>query len=507
MERTKGNLATAAVIVAGAALLISVSALSEQPKEQPPKDPAPPTGGAKQADEPPVARVVAKKVVAKKAAKKKDPRLMYTTYFYTANEAVVHGYDMGTKVRIVSLADRGTIWKGQVDRGQTHLVKTGKGVFAFLSDKKASILVGTPSRCAVVGYWVRDQDGSFRSNHFYSRLPSSASNREKVLVWAWEDTKVTVTDLIQDKKLFSGTIKANGRFEISGKKLAGMSNSVLEVKADKKAVSVQVYYDEGFFVPARSGRAAGKDFFTYVGDITNGVNDLSVMAYQAEARVKVLDLKSGKAIWSGKVAPGKIHTLTLSGRYVRVQSDVEIGVAVAPYKHYKTAYMEHHFAGGQEGTGIETSFLLTTPQELWIFSYYDGNPITVTDARTGKQIWKGKLNAGQSRGVHPGHGFYRVQAQKGVSVMGGAMACGAEFSPAGGMFKVDEALLKVLKQIRQQRVERAARKGRTLSDEELAAPLSAPEVQQAVKAAQKGSGRPSMSPAETKERLRKMKTY
>ncbi len=500
MEKNKGNLATAAVIVAGAALLISVSALSEQPGDKPQKTPAPPTpaGGAGQPAKPPVKKVV---------LKKKGPRLMYTTYFYTANEAVVHGYEMGTKVRVVSLADRGTVWKGQVDRGQTHLVKTGKGVFAFLSDKKASILVGTPSRCAVVGYWVRDQNGSFRSNHFYSKLPSAASNREKVLVWAWEDTRVTVTDLIRDKKLFSGIIKANSRFEIAAKELSQMRSSVLEVKADKKAVSVQVYYDEGFFVPSRSGRAAGKDFFTYVGDITNGVNDLSLMAYQAAARIKVLDLQSGKAIWSGKVAPGKIHTLTLSKRYVRVQSDVEIGVAVAPYKHYKSAYMEHHFAGGQEGTGIETNFLLTTPQELWIFSYYDGNPITVTDARTGKQVWKGKLNAGQARGVHPGHGYYRVQSQKGVSVMGGAMACGAEFSPAGGMFKVDEALLRVLKQIRQQRVERAAKAGRTITQDELEAPLSAPEVQQAVKAAQKGSGRSSMSPAETKERLKKMKTY
>ncbi len=502
MERTKGTLTTAVVIVAGIALLISVSALSDTPG---PKQPRPKIKTPVKA--PPVTFKAPSVKAPPKKQVPKGKRLMYTTYFYTANEAVVHGYQMGTRVRIVSLKDRGTVWKGQVDRGQTHLVKTGKGVFAFLSDKKASILVGTPSRCAVVGYWVRDQNGSFRSDHFYSQLPSAASNREKVLVWAWEDTKVTVKDLIQDKVVFSGPIKANSFFEIGAAKLRKMSSSVLEISADKKAASVQVYYDEGFFVPSRSGRAAGKVFHTYVGDITNGVNDLSVMAYQAAARVKVLDLKSDKLIWSGKVAPGKVHTLTLSRRYVRVVSDAEVSVSVAPYKHYKADYMEHHFAAGQEGTGIETSFLLTTPRELWIFSYYDGNPITVTDARTGKQVWKGKLGAGQATGVHPGHGFYRVQSQKGVSVMGGAMACGAEFSPAGGMFKVDEALLKVLKQIKQQRVERAAREGRKISQDELDAPLAAPEMQQAVKAAQKGSGRSSMSEAETKERIKRMKTY
>ena len=506
MDRTKGTLATAAVIGGGLALLISVSALSKAPKKQVEPGTTGPgvtTPGSSTPARPGAAVV---KAPAKKRVLQTGKRLMYTTYFYTANEAVVHGYEMGTKVRIVSLSSRGTVWKGQVDRGQTHLVKTGKGVFAFLSDKKASILVGTPSRCAVVGYWVRDQNGSFRSNHFYSRLPSAASTREKVLVWAWEDTKVSVTDLIRDKKLFSGTIKANSYFEIGAAELQKMSSSVLEVQADKKAVSVQVYYDEGFFVPSRSGRAAGKVFHTYVGDITNGVNDLSLMAYQAAASIKVLDLKNDKLIWAGKVAPGKVHTLTLSKRYVRVLADVEIGVAVAPYKHYKTDYMEHHFAGGQEGTGIETNFLLTTPRELWIFSYYDKNPITVTDAHSGKQVWKGTLNAGQATGVHPGHGFYKVQSQKGISVMGGALACGAEFSPAGGMFKVDEALLKVLKQIKQQRRQRAAREGRKISDDELNAPLAAPEMQQAVKAAQ-GAGRSSMSRSETRERLKKMKTY
>ncbi len=75
---------------------------------------------------------------------------MYTTYFYTAAEAVVHGYEKDTQVRIVSLADpatqrkAGTIWQGTVGVGETKLVPTGPGVFGLLSDKKAAILVGTP---------------------------------------------------------------------------------------------------------------------------------------------------------------------------------------------------------------------------------------------------------------------------------------------------------------------------------------------------------------------------
>ena len=62
----------------------------------------------------------------------KGKRLMYTTYFYTAGEAVVHGYSKNTKVRIVSLKKGGTVWKGVVSRGQTKLVRTGQGASCAL---------------------------------------------------------------------------------------------------------------------------------------------------------------------------------------------------------------------------------------------------------------------------------------------------------------------------------------------------------------------------------------
>ena len=103
MERTR-TLITAAVIVTGVALLISVRALSDAPKKKSAARRlahARPAAGGK--------KVATVKATVKKKVKKKIPagdRLMYTTYFYTANEAVIHGYQMGTGVRIVSLADR-----------------------------------------------------------------------------------------------------------------------------------------------------------------------------------------------------------------------------------------------------------------------------------------------------------------------------------------------------------------------------------------------------------------
>ena len=441
-------------------------------------------------------------------------RLMYTTYFYTATEAVIHGYEDDTKVRIVSLEKKGTVFEGVVNKGETKLVRTGRGVFGFLSEKKASILVGTPSSCTAVGYYVRDHAGSFKSSHFYTELPSSMSaTGARVVIWAWKDVNLSVKDLSSHKTLADGVkVKAGGHYTLPHRTLQSMGSHVLEIGADQPEIMVQVYYDEGFFVPSKDGRAAGRIFYTYVGDITEGVNDLQLVSYHGNAEVTVTDIENGKKIWSGVVNRGGIHTLTLSKKYVKVEANREISVAVAPYAHYQGGYAEHHFSLGSEGTGIEHDFLITSPGELWLFSYYNDSAVEVTNAKTGEKIWNGKLGAGHVRGLTPGHGFYRVRASKGVSVMGGSSACGAEYSPAAGMFAVDEALFSVVQEIREERRVRAAAQGRTLTEAEYQAPLSKEEVQKAKRKIRKTPS-PAAAPAQTmsddeiEERLETMQTY
>jgi hypothetical protein len=436
--------------------------------------------------------------------------LMYTTYFYTAAEAVVHGYEPDTHVRIVSLAKggEGTVWSGVVGPGKTVTVPTGAGVFGFLTDKKASILVGTPSSCTAVGYFVKNRDGSFRSDHFYSQLPSSVSMPgAKVVVWAWEDTEVAATDITADRSLFKTKLKAGGHYSIDADRLGSMGSHVLELVANKKAIEVEVYYDEGFIVPAQDGRGSGRLFYTYVGDITEGVNDLLITSYFAPAKVEVTDVETGASIWSGTVEKGGLKTLTMARRYVKVSSNVEVSVGVGPYAHYQGGYAEHHFSMGAEGTGIEHEFLVTTSGELWIFSYFDGSDVTVTDANSGREVWRGMLSAGHVQGLTPGFGYFRVKSSRGISVMGGASACGGEYSPAGGMFAVDEALFKVVAEIREQRRDRAAKLGRTLNAAEEAAPLSDDEVQRAQKAVESKTGAPAPSAAEVRQRVDSMVTY
>ena len=68
-------------------------------------------------------------------------------------------------------------------------------------------------------------------------------------------------------------------------------------------------------------------------------------------QVTVTDVNDGKEIWKGEVPKGGIHTLTLKGQHVKVVSDTDVCVQVAPYEHYKGGYAEHHFGTGGEGSG------------------------------------------------------------------------------------------------------------------------------------------------------------
>lgn len=429
--------------------------------------------------------------------------LTYTTYFYTAAEAIIHGFENDTKVRIISMDKKGTVYSGTIDRMQTKTISTGAGVFSFVANKKASILVGTPSSCAVVGFWLRDQEGSYRAKQLFTQLPSSASSPDcRVVVWAWDDVKVDINDYTADKILGQAEIKAGKYFELKREQLKDIGSHVVNFTADKPAISVQVYYDEGFTVPSATGGGAGRLFYTYVGKITEGVNDLSVMSYYTTANVKIEDVNSGEEIWAGEVAKGDIHTLTTKEKHVKITSDVDVCVQVAPYEHYKGGYAEHHFGAGGEGTGIEPEFLLTTPQELWIFGYYPGTEVRVIDVKADKEVWSGTLNEGQVHGVHPGHGFYRVVASKGVATMGGASSCGCKFSSATSQFAVDEALFKVVQEIREQRIEAAAAQGVELDEAQLNAPLTDAEVKQANTAVRTKTGRDNYTDGEVQDRLR-----
>lgn len=404
---------------------------------------------------------------------------MYTTYFYTAGEAVIHGYQDQTRVRVVALGgngqQKGTIWEGSVGRGETRTVPTGAGVFGFLSDKKAAILVGTPSSCAVVGYFLKDQDGNFRSQRFFAQLPARTYvGQERVIVWAYEPAEVTIRIPKTQKVLGQRALAAGERLELDAKTIGSLGDQVLEIVSAKSTVAVQVYYDQGFIVPSAEGRGAGTEFYVFGGTITSGPNDLDLMTIGAEANITVTDLATQKELFRGKLDRDAIKAIPLTDQYVRVRSDRAIQVAVAAWNINRSGYAEHHFATGREGGGIDNRFEVTTSGGLWLFSYFADNPVTVID-QAGKEIFKGTLGAGTGKELQPGGGLYRVKAGKGLSVMGGASACGADYSPAAGMFAVDQELMTVIQQVRQARIEEAKLRNEDLSEAAAAAPMTQAE--------------------------------
>jgi hypothetical protein len=189
---------------------------------------------------------------------------------------------------------------------------------------------------------------------------------------------------------------------------------------------------------------------------------------------------------------------------VRIKSDNPIEVVVAAFKTNGDGYAEHHFATGREGGGIDNDFQVTTSGGLWLFSYFAGNPVTVTNARTGAEVFKGTLEAGSGHELMPGNGYYRVKSEKGLSVMGGASSCGADYSPAAGMFAVDEAMLQVIQQVQAARVQDAASRGVQLSPAAAAAPISEQEWKDHGAPA-KARGYSTMSADEANQRVEAMK--
>ncbi len=404
---------------------------------------------------------------------------MYTTYFYTAGEAVIHGYAADTHARIVALSDpgthreAGTIWEGTVATGEAKTVTTGAGVFGLLSDKKAAILVGTPSSCAVVGYFVKDEEGRFLTRHVYAQLPAKAQlGGERVVVWAYDAAQVTIRVPATQKVLATKTLAAGGRLELDRDAIGKLGDQVIEISSTGAPVSTEVYYDQGFIVPARTGRGTGTDFYAFVGALTAGSNDLDVVPIDHDALVHIVDVDTGAPIWDGKIPAGGIHATNLANRYVRVTSDEEVEVMVAAYEHDAPGYAEHHFATGRQGGGIDSDFELTTSQGLWLFSYFADNAITVTNATTGAKVYAGSLGAGAGHALSPGNGLYRVHGAKGLSVMGGANACGADYSPAAGMFAVDDQMLRVIEQVKAARIEAAHVSGVAATPAAMAAPIS-----------------------------------
>ena len=75
-------------------------------------------------------------------------------------------------------------------------------------------------------------------------------------------------------------------------------------------------------------------------------------------------------------------------------------------------------------------------------------------------MYDGKLAAGTGHQVSVGNGLFRVHGTKGMSVMGGASNCGADYSPAAGMFAVDDEMMQVLAQVQQARTVQSAARDR-----------------------------------------------
>ena len=350
----------------------------------------------------------------------------YVSTLYTNYDIILIGWTDGTKIIVQDAETNVILWDGTLDKGNYELISPGEGVYKVGSDEKISIIAGSPESCTVVGYYARNKDGLAAGTEFYTYIPPTAlRGGEHLDVFAYQDgTTVTIENAQTGAVLLTKTLN-KGEWAT----LTGNLGELLFISSDKK-VSVLTYFDEGYYVPTESGLFTGNEFFTFVGDITNGVNDINIVAYQDVTSASIKNAETGATIWSGSLDKGKIHSETLTNVYVHVESNKPVSVAVIPFKHYTAGYHEHHFVPDMNGGGVGTEFYVPSRDggQLWIFSYHDNNHIEVYK-ETGELYWEGDLDVGGWYDVAPEYGIYHVISDEPTSILSGYGYCGASFVP------------------------------------------------------------------------------
>jgi hypothetical protein len=172
----------------------------------------------------------------------------------------------------------------------------------------------------------------------------------------------------------------------------------------------------GHFAVDEEGRALGTDFYTLVPDIsiTNEDPRLIIFAYEDNTAVD-LEYIDGPNIWSGTLDKGEYYeNINLPQEYVHVTGTKPFSVL--------TAVDIGFFVPSSNGSFTGTHFYTWNEPRgpLQVYSYYDGNFVTVRFLNNGTVAWSGMLERNEkitySAPEDPGHKYYEITSTKNVTV-------------------------------------------------------------------------------------------
>ncbi|MDH5185529.1 MAG: T9SS type A sorting domain-containing protein [candidate division WOR-3 bacterium] len=345
----------------------------------------------------------------------------YNSLFYTFLQVHIFSYHDSTNFS--------GFWTGTLNQDQYHYTTTSAGIYNITGSEPYSLLSG---QAHVAGYFAKDEDGKGVANKFLTFMPPYEWGGEKFIVFSYTNgTEVLVTNLTNGDTLLTTTLDDGQRAELTSTAL----NKWLKVEATNP-VSVLSYADQEYSVPARNGPFVGTDFYTWVGRIGNWQNDLNIVAWKDSTSYLVTYMDTGDTIASGMINRTEIACVqTIQNQYVRVTSDKNVSVSVAPYLSWSGSGYAR-FTTMRDSTGFGAGNYFVFPingagVNVHVLSYRDNNSITIKDLNNNIVLWSGTLNTGGTHAVTVNGSARRIEVQSSdlLSVDVYYSGYGADFAP------------------------------------------------------------------------------
>jgi hypothetical protein len=350
----------------------------------------------------------------------------YSTTTYTFSDLVVFSYfDNST---FLLLSNFGThIDSVTLNENEYHVFSPGAGVYRVEGSNSFTLLIGDPVSRSVMGYFAVNESGRPLSTRLNTYMPSNSFSGEYFIVFAYSDnTEYTLKNLSTGAVIASGILNRGEHYELSG-----YNDTFIGVFASKP-VSALTYADQGYFIPADNGTFAGTHFYGFSGYIGSWSNRIIITAYNDDTDYLILNSTTGDTIASGTINTGEVeYALVYSDTYWEVSTNNNVTVSNTPYAYTSSGYAYLTRQIDETGMGIGTNFYCPVISgDLNVFSYVDGNMVTVTDMTTATEVLKDTLDANESFYLYSSKTVYHITGTGNLSVVTSASGgYGADFVP------------------------------------------------------------------------------
>jgi len=359
--------------------------------------------------------------------------LAYSSYIFTTDDIIFFSYEDGTTVEVYdSTGNPVPVEPNILDKGEHTYVNTSQGVYLVAGSNKFAVLTGDATTNSVSGYYAMNAEGYGVSREFYTYVPALYEHCEFIVFAYGNGTQVTV-----QQEDTNGVYTDIATFTLDrGKHWANSSldNKYLHIIADKP-VSALTCYDQSYFVPSASGKWSGTEFYTYLSDIADWPEDLTVIAYDDNTSVVIKDSNDSNTIWSGILNSGQAHVVSYpngADKYFTITSSKPVAVDVQPWVAMTSGYNQGVFIPDKGGSGAGTELIGPTSDGgyLYILAHTDNTHIDLYDANSGAWQAGYTLNKGETVNANPGNGLWKIASDKDVSAYSGwEVECTAEFAP------------------------------------------------------------------------------